>query len=201
MHIPATTLIYLAAIFGLLVVPRAIQRFRLPSQLTCFVLGIIVAIFYKPLAADNVGRVVGIFGIASLFLLAGMEVDLVEIRRQLPRLTVHLTIRALFLVGIGWCAMRYLHMPWQPAALLALGLLTPSTGFILDTLPHSGLSEGEQSEVAMNSISGEITALAVLFIVSQAGSILNLTISGLILLLLIVVTPFLFLFLGKYVVP
>src|SRR5271168_1125804 len=99
MHIPVTTLVYLAAIFGLLVIPRALQRFRLPSQLTCFVFGIVVAIFYKPLVGDKVGTAVSTFGIASLFLLAGLEVDLVEIRKQLPRLSAYLGIRILFLGG------------------------------------------------------------------------------------------------------
>jgi len=201
MHIPITTLIYMAAIFGLLVVPRALQRFRLPSQLTCFLLGITVAIVYPPLVEDRVGTVVATFGIASLFLLAGLEVDLVEIRKQLPRISAYLAILGFFLAVITWFAARYLHMTWQPASLLALGILTPSTGFILDTLPHSGLDTSEQSEVSINAISGEIMALAVLFIVSQASSLLTLTVSGIVLLLLVVLTPLLFLFLGKYVVP
>jgi len=201
MHIPITTLIYMAAIFGLLVVPRALQRFRLPSQLTCFLLGITVAIVYPPLVEDRVGTVVATFGIASLFLLAGLEVDLVEIRKQLPRISAYLAILGFFLAVITWFAARYLHMTWQPASLLALGILTPSTGFILDTLPHSGLDISEQSEVSINAISGEIMALAVLFIVSQASSLLTLTVSGIVLLLLVVLTPLLFLFLGKYVVP
>jgi hypothetical protein len=46
---PRTTFIYLAVVFGLLVIPRALQRFRLPAQLTCFAFGIIVAGFFKPL--------------------------------------------------------------------------------------------------------------------------------------------------------
>jgi len=201
MHIPITTLIYMAAIFGLLVVPRALQRFRLPSQLTCFLLGITIAIVYPPLVEDRVGTVVATFGIASLFLLAGLEVDLVEIRKQLPRISAYLAILGFFLAVTTWFAIRYLHMTWQPASLLALGILTPSTGFILDTLPHSGLDTSEQSEVSINAISGEIMALAVLFIVSQASSLLTLTVSGIVLLLLVVLTPLLFLFLGKYVVP
>ncbi|HEX4322791.1 MAG TPA: cation:proton antiporter [Acidobacteriaceae bacterium] len=201
MQISYTTALYLSAIFTLLVVPRALQRFRLPAQLTCFALGIVVAIVDKPLTQDHVARVVATLGIASLFLVAGLEVDLVEIRRQRPRLSVHLAIRTLFLGIIAWCAMRYMHMQWQPATLLALGLLTPSTGFILDTLPHSGLAVSEQSEVAMNSIASEIIALAVLFIVSKSASMTTLATSGLILLLLVVLTPLLFLLLGKFVVP
>jgi Kef-type K+ transport system membrane component KefB len=200
MHI-STTLVYLLAIFGLLVVPRALQRFRLPAPLTCFLIGIVTAIYFKPLVSDRVAAVVATFGITSLFLLAGLEVDIVEIQRSLPRLSGHLGFRALFLCAIGWLAMHYMHLSWQPALLLGLGLLTPSTGFILDILPYSGLESSEQTEVAINAISGEITALIVLFIVSEAGSIRALTISAVALFLLIVLTPFLFLFLGKYVVP
>jgi Kef-type K+ transport system membrane component KefB len=201
MHIPSDTLIYLAAIFGLLVIPRAFQRFRLPAPLTCFAFGIAVSVLYKPLIGDKVLGVVATLGIASLFLFAGLEVDLIEIRRQLPRLMGHLGIRGLFLIATAWLAIRYLHMPWPPAALLGLGLFTPSTGFILDTLPHSGLEAGEQTEVAISAIAGEITALLVLFVLSHADSGRSLAISSSILAVLIVLTPFVFLALGKYVVP
>jgi Kef-type K+ transport system membrane component KefB len=201
MHIPTQTLIYLAVVFGVLVVPRALQRFRLPAPLTCFVSGIVVASLFKSLAADNVFAVVATLGIASLFLFAGLEVDLMEIRRQLPRLSGHLGVRGLFLVGAAWVAMRYLHMSWQPAALLALGLFTSSTGFILDTLPESGLNASEQTEVTISAVAGEITALLVLFVVSQADSFATLAISSGALLLLIVFTPVFFLALNKYVVP
>ncbi len=201
MHIPSSTLIYLAAIFGLLVIPRALQRFRLPAPLTCFAFGIVVSIVFKSFTSDRVAAVVSTLGIASLFLLAGLEVDLVEIRKQLPRLMGHLGIRALFLIATAWLAIRYLHMPWQPAALLGLGLFTPSTGFILDTLPYSGLAPDEQTEVSISAISGEITALLVLFALSHADSVRALAISSSILALLIVLTPFAFLALGKYVVP
>ena len=201
MHIPTNTLIYLATIFGLLVVPRALQRFRLPAPLTCFGFGILVAIFYKPMIEDRVLAVVATLGIASLFLFAGLEVDLAEIRSQLPRLSSHLGIRALFLIATAWLAIRHLYMSWQPAALLALGLFTPSTGFILDTLSQSGLEADEQNEVTISAISREITALTVLFVVSQAGSMKSLAISTAALVMLIVLTPLFFLALGRWVLP
>ncbi len=201
MHFSTAALIGIAAILGLLVVPRALQRFRLPSQLTCFIFGVLIAIFYPPLVGDRVNAVMATLGIASLFLLAGLEVDLVEIRRQLPRLTLYLAIRALILGAIAWLAVRYMQMAWQPGLLIGLGIMTPSTGFILDTLPNSGLSPQEQSEVSINAIAGEIAALVVLFFVSQSSSLTTLGLSSLILVLLILITPFFFLFLGKYVVP
>jgi Kef-type K+ transport system membrane component KefB len=201
MHIPRTTLIYLATVFGLLVLPRALQRFRLPAPLTCFAMGVVVAIFFRSYIDDNVLKVVATFGIASLFLFAGLEVDLNEIRRQLPRILGDLAVAGLILLLAVWLLMRYMHMPWQTAALFGLGVFTPSTGFILDTLPHSGLKPEEQTEVSLGAISGEIMALLVLFFVSQAGSVTTLAISSGALILLIVLTPLLFLALGRWVVP
>jgi Kef-type K+ transport system membrane component KefB len=201
MHFPTSTIVDLVVVFGLLVVPRALQRFRLPGPLTCFILGILVAIFGRHLIDDRVATVVATFGIASLFLLAGLEVDLAEIREQLGRLSVYLGILALFLAGAAWFAIRYLGMNWQAGTLLGLGLLIPSTGFILDTLPTWGLEKSVQKEVSINAIAGEIAALLVLIVVSQAGSMRSLALTGVILVLLIGFTPLLFLFLGKHVVP
>jgi Kef-type K+ transport system membrane component KefB len=201
MNISTGTLIYLGFVFVLLVIPRALQRFRLPAPLTCVVLGIVVEKFFPQTAGDKVMPVVATLGIASLFLFAGLEVDLVELRKQVPRLSAYLLLGCLFLLAGTWVAMHFMHLAWQPAALLALGLFTPSTGFILDMLPHSGLDEVEQKQVSMNAIAAEIVALMVLFVVSQAGSTRTLVVSSGILLLLIVLTPILFLLLGKYVVP
>ena len=140
-------------------------------------------------------------GIASLFLFAGLEVDLSEIRKNALRLSGHLAVRSLVLALSSWLIMRYLHLDWQSAALVSLALFTPSTGFILDSLPQSGLTESEQSEVTLNAIAGEILALVLLFFVSQAGSTQTLLVSGGALVLLIALTPFVFLLLGRFVVP
>jgi Kef-type K+ transport system membrane component KefB len=198
---PRTTFIYLAVVFGLLVIPRALQRFRLPAQLTCFAFGIIVAGFFKPLINDSVVSVLSTLGIAALFLFAGLEVDFVELRRQLPSLAGHFAGRALVLVACAAIATRYLHLGWQVAWLIALGLLTPSTGFILDILPHSGLNHKEQSEVALHAVAGEILAVSLFFLISQAGSVKTVLISGAAIALLIALTPLVYLALGRFVVP
>ena len=144
MQRPGTTFIYLTVVFGLLVIPRALQRFRLPAPLTCFAFGIIVAGFFKPLATDSVISYLSTLGIASLFLFAGLEVDLAELRRQLASLAGHFALRALVLVACARIVAVYLHLGWQVDWLVALAVLTPSTGFILDMLPHSGLDHQEQ---------------------------------------------------------
>ena len=195
------TFIYLAVVFGLLVIPRALQRFRLPAQLTCFAFGIIVAGFFKPLVNDTVISYLSTLGIASLFLFAGLEVDLAELRRQLPSLAGHFALRGLVLVACACIAAGYLHLGWQVDWMIALALLTPSTGFILDMLPHSGLDHTEQSEVALHAVAGEVTAVFLFLVFSQAGSMKTLLISGGAIALLIAFMPLVFLALGRYVVP
>ena len=198
---PRTIFIYLAVVFGLLVIPRALQRFRLPAQLTCFAFGIIVAGFFKPLINDSVVSVLSTLGIAALFLFAGLEVDFVELRRQLPSLAGHFAGRAVVLVACAQIAKIALHLGWQVAWLVALALLTPSTGFILDMLPHSGLDHTEQSEVALHAVAGEILAVFLFFLISQAGSVKTVLASGAAIALLIAFTPLVYLALGRYVVP
>ena len=195
------SLIYLAVVFGLLVVPRALQRFRLPAQLTCFAFGIIVAGFYKALISDVVISYLSTLGIASLFLLAGLEVDITELRRQASSLIAHFAMRGVVLVAFAYIAGVVLHLGWQIDCMIALALLTPSTGFILDMLPHSGLNHTEQSEVALHAVTGEITAVFLFLVLSQASSVKTLLISGGAIFLLIALMPFVYIALARFVVP
>jgi Kef-type K+ transport system membrane component KefB len=201
MQASSTTFIYLAVVFGLLVIPRALQRFRLPAPLTCFAFGIIVSGFFKPLVLDSVISYLSTLGIAALFLFAGLEVDLAELRRQLPSLAGHFAVRGLVLVVCARIFALYFHLGWQVDWMLALALLTPSTGFILDMLPHSGLDQIEQQEVALHAVAGEVTAVFLFLVISQAGSFKTLLISGGAIALLIALLPLLFLALGHWVVP
>ena len=198
---PRSTFIYLAIVFGLLVIPRALQRFRLPAQLTCFAFGIIVAGFFKPLVIDSVVSYLSTLGIAALFLLPVWKWTWPSFAGSCRRWPGHFAVRGLVLVACARLAAIYLHLGWQVDWLLALALLTPSTGFILDMLPHSGLDHVEQSEVALHAVAGEVTAVFLFLVISQADSVKTLLISGGAIALLIAFMPLLFLALGRYVVP
>jgi Kef-type K+ transport system membrane component KefB len=193
--------IYLAVVFGLLVIPRALQRFRLPAQLTCFAFGIIVAGFFAELVSDAVISYLATLGIAALFLLAGLEVDVAELRRQFSSLVGHFAVRGLVLVAFAAIAGAFLHLGWQVDCMIALALLTPSTGFILDMLPHSGLNHTEQSEVALHAVTGEMTAVFLFLVISQAGSVKTLLISGGAIILLVALMPLVYFALARFVVP
>lgn len=194
-------LVYLGLIFGLLVIPRALQRFKLPAPISCLLFGIGAMLLLGEQVHDPVVTLLSTLGISSLFLFAGMEVDLRALRRGIWPLLVHLLIRICSLVLLAWLAMRYLALGWQASALLALALLTPSTGFILDTLERLGLQEEERFWVTSKAIAGELLALAALFFVLQAGDPLQLASSSLVMLALLSGLPLLLLALGRWVVP
>ena len=144
-------LIYLLLIFGLLVIPRALQRFKLPAPITCLLLGVGAMLLWGERTHDPVVVLLSTLGISSLFLFAGLEVDPAQLRRGLRPLLAHLAVRSVSLVGVAWLGWEVLELGWQPAALVALALLTPSTGFILDTLERLGLDEEERFWVTSNT--------------------------------------------------
>lgn len=194
-------LVYLLLIFGLLVVPRWLQRFKLPAPITSLALGIGAMLLWGDRTDDPVVVLLSTIGISSLFLFAGLEVDPAELRKGFRQLATHLAIRIATLAGVAWLAWRFADLQWQAAALLALALLTPSTGFILDTLERLGLDEEERFWVTSKAIAGELLALAALFFLLQADDAVQLAASTSAMIALIVGLPLLFMALGRWVVP
>jgi len=192
---------YLLLIFGLMVIPRALQRFRVPAPLTSFGFGMVAAVFLGSFSHNETLVLLATLGISSLFLFAGLEIDLDDLRRGKWPLFGHLMVRSLMLAAAGYGAMHFLGFAWQVGALLALALLTPSTGFILDTLSGLGLTEEERSWVTIKAVGGELLALLVLFVVLQSGSATTLLLSSGALLAMIVGLPLLFLLLGRVIAP
>ena len=192
---------YLALIFGLLVVPRALQRFLIPAPLTSFGLGMVAASFVPLFAHDATLELLATLGISSLFLVAGLEVDLQAVRRGLWVVLGHLLVRSCMIALMAWLSARYLAVSWQAATLIALAVLTPSTGFILDTLGRLGLNAAERFWVMVKAIGGEVLALLVLFGVLQSSTSERLLWASGELLLMIVLLPLIFLVLARWVMP
>lgn len=193
-------ILVLLLICGLLIVPRALQRFRIPAPLTCFAFGIWAGISAPQHAHDPTLMLLAALGISSLFLFAGLEVDLEAFARGRGMLLGHLAIRAVTIAAGTWAAMAALSMPWQAAILLTLAVLTPSTGFILDSLETLGLREEERFWIASKAITGELLALSLLFVVLQSDTSAQLARAGGALAALVVALPVGFLLLGRFVV-
>lgn len=197
----ATEFAYLGLVAALLVVPKILQRLRIPAPLTAFGFGMAAGLVVQGLGGDPTLALLSTLGISSLFLFAGLEIELAAFHRGRWPLAAHLVLRAAALASGAWAGVHFAGMAWQAACLLALALLTPSTGFILDTLGQQGLDEEERFWVAAKAVGGEILALLVLFVVVQSGSAATLAISGAALVAMVALLPLLFMVLGRHVLP
>ncbi len=192
---------YLGLIFALIVIPRALQRFRLPAALSSFGLGMLATGLLGGAPQDPTLRLLSTLGISSLFLFAGLDVDVDSLKRGFRPVLSHLVLLSLMLAGSVWLGMRNFAMPWASAALTGLALLTPSTGFILEALPAFGLDDDERFWVAIKAVAGEILALLVAFVVLQSGSSTPLAVSSLVILCMVFGIPLLLRWLVRLVVP
>lgn len=193
--------LYLLIVFILLVIPRALQKYRLPAPLTCFAIGMMTVIWVSDYSHDSTLSFLAALGISSLFLFAGLEVDLHDLKKGFWPLINHLFIRCLVIAGFTWVGMHYLHFSLQISGLIALALLTPSTGFILESLHALDLDENEEFWVKSKAIAGELLALLLLFIFLKSGSGNDLGISAAVLVGIAFGLPLLFMFLGRIVIP
>ena len=192
---------YVLLLFVLFVLPRALQRYRLPSAVTCVVLGAIASIAFGLFQRDAAVTLLSTLGIVSLFLFAGLDVEFAELRKNARILTQHLVIRFALLAVVTWAALLVLRLPLQPSILVGLALTTPSTGFILDSLNSLGVSDSERAWIKSKAIATELVALTVLFVALQPPRLSSILTSTTILLGLIAFLPIVFRVFAKVVLP
>jgi len=192
---------YVALLFALFVVPRILERFRIPAAVTAVALGAAAGMGFGLFAHDATVRLLATLGIVSLFLFAGLEVNLVELRRELRVLAQHLGIGIAALIALTLVATAVLPVTARPAALVALALLTPSTGFILASLSSLGVTVQEQFWIKSKAIATELVALGALFVVLQSTTAATLAFSVAVLAALIMFVPLAFQLFARRVAP
>jgi len=182
---------YVFLIVLLFIVPRLLLRFGIPMALTAFALGLVAKWGFDFYDGDNVIPIFSTLGIISLFLFAGLEVDLAALRKMLKPILGHLGFRILVVIMLAVVFAKIHSLALASAVVLALALATPSTGFILDSLDTSDISENRKFWIKLKAISAELVALGALLVFSQMDSIANLAGSIVTIGLLIVVLPLL----------
>ncbi len=183
---------YIILLFALFVVPRFLQRWRLPGAITSLGLGAAAGLGAGLFQDDPTVHLLSTLGIVALFLFAGLDVDFAELRREAGFLAQHVLVQLLLLGGATFALARVLALEVRPAALVALALLTPSTGFILDSLGRFGLDPHERFWVRSKAIATELVALAALFVILQSTTAGRLALTSLVLALLLAMLPFVF---------
>jgi Kef-type K+ transport system membrane component KefB len=192
---------HLILLFTLFVLPRVLQRWRLPQAVTSVGLGAAIGLGLGWFQGDPTIRLLATLGIVALFLFAGLEVDFEELRREVRVLSQHVAVGLAALL-IGAALVRwFLQLDLRPATLLALALLTPSTGFILDSLPGLGLTSQERFWVKSKAIATELVALGAMFVILQSRSLGGLGTASAVMLALVALLPLGFRWFAKVVLP
>ncbi|HYX34544.1 MAG TPA: cation:proton antiporter [Oligoflexus sp.] len=192
---------FVALVFGLFVLPRYLERWHIPAGITAFGLGLAAASCCQAFRFDQLLGFLAVLGISSLFLLAGIEADLSELKKVWRFLAVHVAGTLGVLALITTAALQLFDLPFNVAGLLALALATPSTGFILDAIPSLPLSEEQRFWVKSKAIGTELVALLIMFFLLQSHSLEKLSLSALGLFLIIAVLPLVFMGFAKIVSP
>jgi len=193
--------LYGLLVIGLFIVPRILQRFRVPAAIVALALGALAGLQFNLFHADATIQLFALFGIVALFLFAGLEVDFSELRHHVGVLGQHVGVQALLLIAVATAVQQLFTLNTRAALLFALALLTPSTGFILDSLPGYGLSAGDRFWVRSKAIATELIALGILFFVVQSTSASNLVTSGLAIVVMIGVLPTVFRVFATWIAP
>jgi Kef-type K+ transport system membrane component KefB len=192
---------YITLLFVLLVLPLALQRFRVPGAITSFLLGVICSVGFQLFTGDATIRLLSTFGIVSMFLFAGLEIDFSLLRRYGRTLILHLLLQFVLIAVISAVASLTLGLGNRASVVFAMALLTPSAGFILHSLHSTNLSESEQEQVKGIVLTNELATLILMFVVLQTTSIWRITLSASVLVALIVVLPIAFRTFAKWIAP
>lgn len=169
-------LTYVVLLLALVVVPRALQRYGIPGAVTSLLLGLAAGLTGVLEMSDTL-QLLSTFGIVALFLFAGLEIEGAVLRRNSRTLIQYAGIWIVLTAVTMLLATTVLKFQWRVSAILALALLTPSTGFILSSLDAFGLDAGEREAVKSKAIGAELIALLLLFVALQSTSIAQMLIA------------------------
>ena len=180
-------LIYAGLILVLFVLPVVLRRFGVPGAVTSLGLGVLAG-FTGVFDTGSTIAVLSTFGIVALFLSAGLEIDLRELRVQGRPLLEYIAAAFVAVALLAVLGAELTGLPRREAWLVALILVIPSTGFILDSLRGLGLSEVEAERTKTFAIAVELLGLAGLLVASQS-SVPRLAVSVLVILVLVGMVP------------
>lgn len=181
-------LTFIGLLFTLFLLPKALQRFRIPGAITSLVLGVIATqVGLSP--EDATLSLLSTLGIVALFLFAGLDIDGRDLVSNVRALILHGVIWTVLAVTVAMTAVITLHVSPRVGGLLSLALVTPSTGFILSSLGQFGLNASEQKSVRTYAIGSELIALGALFFILQATSLGHLALAILAMIGIVLIIP------------
>lgn len=192
---------YLALFTIVLILPKILLKIKIPSGISSLLLGVICAYFIEEVKTDQLFRFLAQIGITSLFLFSGFEVEFDEIKEDKAYLTKYLLKSCIILGVITFGFKDFMNLPLQTSLILALGIFTPSAGFIINSLHSLKIGEDQEYWVKSKAISKEVVSILILFFALQSGDLGQLALSTLFFIALFYFLPKIFKFFFKYISP
>lgn len=193
--------LYLGLIFVLFFIPKILERFYIPGGLSAFFIGVAFSLGFAELHGDPTINVLAILGISALFLFAGLEVHFDDLKRHANILLQTIALQTVLLIVVVLGVHSSTNMGLRASTLFGLALVTPSTGFIIDSMASVDLSDKQMFVIKTNAIATEILALLLMFITLQIAAPIELAGSTLGILALMGAVPLLFKFFVKKIAP
>jgi Kef-type K+ transport system membrane component KefB len=191
----------LALVAGLFFLPKALLRFRIPAPLTEFALGIIVGpAVFGWIEPNAMLKGLSGFGISALFLFAGLEVELDELRSRGATLVVHLGLQVA-LVAIATAVGIALGLDTGVAVLVGAAIMSPSVGYIMSLLEARPQRPDLAAWIKHKAIAGELMAIGMVLVFANASAPRDLAIGLAAVSGLILAVPLLVVFFHRLILP
>ena len=192
---------YLAIFSLVLIFPKLLLRYKIPSGITALVIGIIVGFFDPKVSTDQLFRFLSQIGITSLFVFAGLEVEFDELKRDRKYLGRYL-IKSIFFISILAIAIsKIFELSYQWSFLMSLGIFTPSAGFIINSLHSFNISADREYWIKSKAISKEIISIILLFFALQVNEPRAMGVSLAFFAVLYLLLPLIFKFFFRFISP
>ena len=192
---------YFILFASILLLPKMLLRFRIPAALSALTLGVLTTFFLGWFEDDQLLLMLSRLGITSLFLFAGMEVDVMKLKEDSEALTKHLLKGTALVLIAGLGIMNIFELGWRESMILSLGLMTPSTGFILSSLKGYKFTDSQEHWIRNAAISKELIAIFALFFILQTETLEGFLVSTGVLIAMITLLPLIFKFFLKRIAP
>lgn len=192
---------YLAIFSLVLILPKIIARFQIPSGITALGIGLVAGSFNPEIEKDQLFRFLSQIGITSLFVFAGLEVDFKELKRDRPYLLKFVLKSLIILSAVTYGLNYFFNLGLQNSLILSLGIFTPSAGFILNSLHSFKIGHEQEYWVKSKAISNEFISIILLFIAMQIQNVKSLALSLVFFCALFFFLPKIFRFFLKFISP
>lgn len=176
--------IFISLLGILFFIPKLINKFDIPEQITEILLGLLLGPFFFGIFHKNsLIEVMGTIGIITVFFVAGFSIDIKNIAKKRKTLLENGILHIILIIVLGGIIMGT-GKSIITSILISIALLTPSAGFILSTIKSFQFSSYVVEWIETKVVSAEILSLLLLLVITNLNQplLLLLLICGLLII-------------------